>query len=88
MERNGCSHCQAWQDQDVRQLDPDSLVEINQVRVDPRLPPAERVNQVIHQMKGNPYGYRCGGLLVKTSFRGTVSLEELLADCLSAPETI
>ena len=33
-------------------------------------------------MKGNPFLYRCGGLLVKTSFAGARPLQAVLEDCL------
>lgn len=86
MEQDVRVYCQRWKDEDVRQMDPTAVVEINDVQVDPSLPQTERVIQVIQQMKGNPYGYRCAGLMVKTSFGGAASLQELLEDCLSAPE--
>lgn len=79
---------QAGRDQEIRQTDPASVAEIDRVQPDPSLPPEERVIQIIRQMKGNPYCYRCGGLLVKTSFRGTASLQELLEDCLSTQEPL
>ena len=33
-------------------------------------------------MNGNPFVYRCGGILVKTSFAGTRPLQAVLEDCL------
>ena len=52
------------------------------IHVDPPLPPAERIQEAARQMKGNPFVYRCGGLLVKTSFAGTRSLQAVLEECL------
>ena len=54
---------------DIRTVDPDTVPDIRAVRIDPSLPPAERIRDVARQMNGNPFVYRCGGLLVKTSFR-------------------
>lgn len=67
---------------DIRTVDPDTVPDIRAVKIDTSLPPTERVRDVARQMNGNPFVYRCGGLLVKTSFSGSRTLQEVLEDCL------
>ena len=67
---------------DIRSVDPATVPDIRDIQVDPALPPAERIRDVARQMNGNPFVYRCGGLLVKTSFDGTRPLQAVLEDCL------
>lgn len=67
---------------DIRTVDPDTVPDIQDIHVDPSLPPAERIREAARQMKGNPFVYRCGGILVKTSFAGTRPLQTVLEDCL------
>ena len=67
---------------DIRSVDPDTVTDIRDIHVDPELPPAERLQDVARQMNGNPFLYRCGKLLVKTSFAGTLPLQTVLEDCL------
>ena len=67
---------------DIRTVDPDTVPDIRAVKIDTTLPTAERVRDVARQMNGNPFVYRCGGLLVKTSFSGSRTLQEVLEDCL------
>ncbi len=76
----------ALQDMDVRAVDPESLADINEVHINMDLPREERIAETIRQMKGNPYFFRCGDIVVKMSFQGTASLQELLEDCLGDPE--
>lgn len=67
---------------DVRDVDPATLVDIEDIHIDTSLPPVERVASMIQQMNGNPYFFRCGSLVVKTSFKGEAKLQTLLEDCL------
>lgn len=67
---------------DIRTVDPGSVPDIREVHINPELPPRERMLDAIAQMNGNPYLYRCGDILVKTSFCGTAPLQTLLEDCL------
>lgn len=67
---------------DIRTVDPATVPDIRDIHVDPSLPPAGRVREAARQMKGNPFFYRCGGILVKTSFAGTRPLQAVLEDCL------
>lgn len=67
---------------DIRNVDPATVPDIRDIQVDPALPAAERIRAAAHQMNGNPFFYRCGGILVKTSFAGTLPLQAVLEDCL------
>jgi hypothetical protein len=67
---------------DIRSVDPATVPDIRDIHVNPALPPAERIREAAQQMKGNPFVYRCGGLLVKTSFAGTRPLQAVLEECL------
>ena len=73
---------QKLKDMDIREIDPASAADIRGITVNPDLPPAERLLDVARQMNGNPFVYRCGGLLVKTSFAGTRPLQAVLEECL------
>lgn len=67
---------------DIRSVDPATVPDIRDIQVDPSLPPAERIREAARQLNGNPFVYRCGGILVKTSFAGTRPLQTVLEDCL------
>jgi len=67
---------------DVRTVDPAAVPDIRTIRVDTALPPEQRILEVVRQMNGNPFLYRCGNILVKTSFAGTQPLQSVLEDCL------
>lgn len=67
---------------DVRDVDPSTLPDIADIRIDTTLPPVERMASVLQQMNGNPYFFRCGRLVVKTSFKGEAKLQSILEDCL------
>ena len=63
---------------DIQTIDRDSLVDINDVRIDRRLPREQRLAEFIRQIK-NPYCYRCGKVVVKVSFADTeATLEDRL----------
>ena len=67
---------------DIRKVDPATVPDIKDVEVDTSLPPAERILDAVRQMNGNPFVFRSGGILVKTSFVGMRSLQAVLEDCL------
>jgi len=68
----------AMRDVDVRTVDPDTLRDIRDVKVNPELPKKERILDFIRQI-GNPYCYRHGKYVVKVSYTSTdVTLEERL----------
>lgn len=70
---------------DIRTVDPDTLVDINDVKIDKSLPQAERVRDFIRQIK-NPYCYKCGKAVVKISFSSaaTATLEDRLEHYLKS----
>ncbi len=68
----------AMRDVDIRTVDPDTLRDIRDVKVNVELPKKERILDFIKQI-GNPYCYRHGKYVVKVSYTDTkVTLEERL----------
>ena len=67
---------------DIRTIDQEELVDMENVKIDPELPVPERVLHNIRPIK-KPYCYRRHGGIVKISFAGTRKLEECLGDCVS-----
>jgi len=66
----------AMQNVDIRTVDPETLRDIRDVKVNTNLPKQERILDFIRQI-GNPYCYRHGKYVVKVSFIDTdVTLEE------------
>lgn len=63
---------------DIRSVDRGELVDIRDVGIDRTLPKEERVRSFVQQIK-NPYCFRCGDVIVKTSFANT---ETTLEDCV------
>jgi len=61
---------------DVRTVNRDDLVDICDVEIDRTLSKEERIRSFIRQIK-NPFCFKCGEVVVKTSFADTeVTLEE------------
>jgi len=61
---------------DIRTVDRADLVDIRDVEIDRSLPKEDRIRSFIDQIK-NPYCFKCGDIVVKTSFIDTdVTLEE------------
>ena len=73
---------QRLRDTDIREVEASTAPDIRDIRVDSALPVSERLMDVARQMNGNPFIYRCGDILVKTSFAGMTSLQTVLEDCL------
>lgn len=68
----------SMQDVDVRMVDPDTLRDIRDVKVNVELPKQERMLDFIKQI-GNPYCYRHGKYVVKVSYTDTdVTLQDRL----------
>lgn len=63
---------------DIRTVDPASLRDISDIKINTGLPKAERIKNYVEQM-GNPYCYRHGKYVVKVSFADT---DKTLEDCL------
>lgn len=55
---------------DIRMVDPASLIDIRDVKVNSALPKRERLSDYLRQI-GNPYCYKCGKMVVKVSFADT-----------------
>ena len=66
---------------DVRTVNPDELVEIEDVKISGDLSKEDRVLDYIRQIK-NPYCYLYHGIIVKVSFAGKRRMEDCLKDCL------
>lgn len=67
---------------DIRTVDRNTLVDICDVKIDRSLPLEERVRSFVEQIK-NPYCFKCGNAVVKTSFLDTdVTLEECVESYL------
>lgn len=63
---------------DLRSVDPDTLRDIRDVKVNVELPKRERMLDFIKQI-GNPYCYRHGKYVVKVSYTDTdVTLQDRL----------
>ncbi len=65
---------------DVRTVDPKTLVDRSQLKIDESLPREERLKQYIAQLK-NPYCYLDDGVVVKVSFN---DVQETIEDRLEA----
>jgi hypothetical protein len=65
-------------DVDVRTVDPATLVDINEVKINMNLPPGERQSDYIKQIK-NPYCFKHGKAIVKLNFADT---QTTLEDCV------
>ena len=63
---------------DIRTVNREELVDIRDVIIDRTLSKEERVRSFVQQIK-NPYCFRCGDVIVKTSFANT---ETTLEDCV------
>lgn len=72
---------------DIKTVDRDSLVDIQDVKIDEKLSREERLEEFIRQIK-NPYCYRCGKTVVKVSFTENGStLEDRLEQYLKSLST-
>ena len=70
-------------DVDIRTVDRNTLVDINDVAIDKKLPTEQRIKDYVRQI-GNPYCYKCGEAIVKISFSGTeATLEDRLEHYLN-----
>ena len=66
---------------DIKTVDPSTLTDITDYKIDTSLPPAERVKKFIEDC-GNPYVFITHGTIVKTSFAGHGTLEDALKRCI------
>ncbi len=72
---------ESLKDVDIRTVDKASLVDIGDVHINMDLPMLERTINYIKQVR-NPYCYKIHGVVVKTNFMGTVSIDECLEAAL------
>lgn len=73
---------EAMKNIDIRAVDPDTLVDINDIKINTKLPREERMMDFIRQIK-NPYCYKCGKVVVKISFSDTeATLEDRMESFL------
>ena len=70
------------QDVDIRTVDRATLVDINEVAINKKLPKEQRLADYVRQI-GNPYCYKCGEAVVKISFsETTATLEDRIENYL------
>jgi len=81
-EKKVLAEYERLRDTDIRTVDPKDVVDVSEITIDLELPPERRVAELVRQMKGNPFVYRCGDILVKTSFAGAAPLQTILEECL------
>jgi hypothetical protein len=62
---------QQIQNIDIRDIDPNTVVNADDVLINTELPQIERMKDVVAQMNGNPYFFKTGKILVKMSFMET-----------------
>ena len=73
---------EAMQSVDIRTVNPEELIDINDVTINRDLPTEERIIDFVKRIK-NPYLYRCGKAVVKVTFADTEdTLESKLKDYL------
>ena len=65
---------------DIRTVDPVTLVDIRDIKVNKALPQIERVVDFVRQAK-NPYLYKCGKMVVMSSFADTEATIEDRLEC-------
>ena len=67
---------------DIRTVKPEDVADIQQIKIDDTLPQQEMRKEVIRQV-GNPYCFRVGKVIVKSSYSGDgVSLNERFEELL------
>lgn len=65
---------------DIKNVDRSTLVDINTVKIDPKLSRDERMRSFLRQIK-NPYCYLDGDMVIKVSFMDTdVTLDDRLKE--------
>lgn len=67
MDSNTKQELEAMKNVDVKTVNPDTLVDIRDVKVNVDLPKKERILDLINQIK-NPYCFKCGDVIVKVTF--------------------
>ena len=68
-------------EEDIRNIDPETLSEFTEIDIDNSVPVIERVRSLLQQTK-NPYCFKYNGMIVKTSFAGKQTIEDCIASCI------
>ena len=68
---------------DIKQCEPDQLVDLKSVSIDKSLPVSERMRSFVKQIK-NPYLFKVDDITVKVEFSSGKSLEDSLLTFLLA----
>lgn len=68
---------------DIRTVHPEELVDITKLSIDKSLQGDERKAEFIRQVK-NPYCYRVGNIIVKSSYSGGATLTERFQELVLA----
>ena len=68
---------------DIKQCEPDQLVDLKSVSIDKNLPVSERMRSFVKQIK-NPYLFKVDDITVKVEFSSGKSLEDSLLTFLLA----
>ena len=71
----------SMRDIDIRAVDPATLIDIRDVKIDAALPQRERLLDFIRQVK-NPYLYKYGKMVIQSSFGKTdATVEDAVERC-------
>lgn len=68
---------------DIRTVKPESLVDITEIHIDEKLEGKERAEEFIRQVK-NPYCYKVGKMIVKSSYSEGATLTERFQELVLA----
>ncbi len=68
---------------DIRTVEPDSLVDITTIHIDEKLDKQKRIEEFLRQIK-NPYCFKVGDMIVKTSYSKGATLTERFQDFVLA----
>jgi adenosine deaminase len=68
---------------DIRTVNPEELVDITKLSIDKSLTGDERKAEFIRKVK-NPYCYRVGNIIVKSSYSGDATLTERFQELVLA----
>lgn len=70
---------------DIKNVDPDTLIDIHNVKINMELSEKERILDFIEQIK-NPYCFKCGDIIVKLTFQNEEgdSLEQQFKNYLNS----
>lgn len=71
---------------DIRTVDANELEDINNIKINTKLPVNERIKEFVRRIK-NPYCYKCGDLIIKIKFEETDDkFEDILNKTITATD--